>query len=121
MSPDCPAIHYNILVSNCGSCSTHTTVTCTDIPTNGSQCTLAVQTVVCGNITGNISDPINITYPLGMNNSDPTENPKVHNSDTNTVNIIYQFLSNGYDYQCSDLACNGTVVHSYLHVGHIYM
>ena len=54
--PDCPAIHYNIIASNCGSCLTttnHTTVTCTDVPTNGSNCTFVVQTVVCGYISGN--------------------------------------------------------------------
>ena len=41
---------YNILASNCGSCPTttnYTTVTCTDVPTNGSTCTFAVQAVVC--------------------------------------------------------------------------
>ena len=58
----CPAIHYNILASNCGSCPTtinDTTVTCTDVPTTGStSCNFAIQTVVCGNNTGNISDPI---------------------------------------------------------------
>ena len=48
VASDCPAIHYNINASNCGSCPTttnHTTVTCTDVPTNG-MCTFAVQTVV---------------------------------------------------------------------------
>ena len=58
VSPDCPAIHYNILASNYGSCPTttnHTTVTCTDVQTNISVCTFAIQTVVCGNITGNFS------------------------------------------------------------------
>ena len=66
VSPDCPrsSIHYNILASNCGSCPTttnHTTVTCTDVPIiNGSMCTFAVQTVVCGNITGNRSVPIRV-------------------------------------------------------------
>ena len=57
-SPDCPSIHYNILASKCGSCPTttnYTSVTCTDIPTDGSICTFAVQTVVCGNITGESS------------------------------------------------------------------
>ena len=56
--PDCPAIHYNILASNCGSCPTttsHTTVTCTDVPADSSMCTFAVQTVICGNITGESS------------------------------------------------------------------
>ena len=84
VAPDCPAIHYNILASNCGSCPTttnHTNVTCTDVPTNDSICTFAVQTVVCGNIAGNISDPINITLyttestvKTPMDRSYPTEN-----------------------------------------------
>ena len=64
VAPDCPAIHYNILASNCGSCPTttnHTNVTCTDVPTDGSTCTFAVQMEACGNITGNISDAMNVT------------------------------------------------------------
>ena len=72
--PDCPAIHYNILASNCGSCPTttnHTNVTCTDVPTNGGTCTFAVQTVACRNITGNASDPISINfYATELNNPD---------------------------------------------------
>ena len=58
---------YNILASNCGSCPTttnHTSVTCTDIPTNDSTCTFAIQTVVCTEdtdcITGNTSDLISV-------------------------------------------------------------
>ena len=61
VAPDCLAIHYNILASNCGSCpstTTHTIVTCTDVPTDGSMCTFALQTVVCRNIVGNSSDTI---------------------------------------------------------------
>ena len=57
-SPVCSATHYNIVASNCGSCPTttnHTIVTCTDTPTDGNMCTFAVQTVVCGNITGESS------------------------------------------------------------------
>ena len=74
VAPDCPAIHYKILASNCGSCpntTNHTTVTCTDVPINGSTCTFAVQTLVCGNIAGNMSDTISIylyrasTFVLG--------------------------------------------------------
>ena len=61
---ECPYldIYYNILASNCGSCPTttnHTTVTCTDVPINGSMCTFAVQTVICENI-GNLSDLVNV-------------------------------------------------------------
>ena len=78
VAPDCPAIHYNILASNCGSCPTitnHTTVTCTDVPTNGSTCTFAVQMVVCVNVAGNLSDPISIIltnsfYPADTSSTD---------------------------------------------------
>ena len=62
--PDCPVIHYNILASNCGSCSTttnHTNVTCTDLPTENSVCTLAIQTVLCGSLIGDKSDPVIVT------------------------------------------------------------
>ena len=66
VSPDCPgnSIHYNILASNCGSCPTttnHTTITCTDVPINGTTCSFAVQTVVCGNVTGNSTNPISVS------------------------------------------------------------
>ena len=69
VASDCPGIHYNILASNCGSCPTttsHTNFTCTDVPTNGSTCTFAVQTVVCGNMAGDLSKPLtfNITETL---------------------------------------------------------
>ena len=63
--PDCP-IDYNILSSNCGSCPTttnNTNVTCTDVPIDGSTCTFAVQSVVCGNLSANVSDSINVTAP----------------------------------------------------------
>ena len=58
---ECPDIHYKINASNCGNCPTttnHTTVTCTNVPTNGNTCTFAVQTIVCRNIFGNISEPV---------------------------------------------------------------
>ena len=92
VAPDCPAIHYNILTSNCGSCPTttnHTNVTCTDIPTDGSTCTLAVQTVSCGYITGNASDPISITLYTQTPTTDdlhvyPTGKLTTHSSDTAT-------------------------------------
>ena len=57
-SSGCPALHYNIMTSNCGSCPTttnHTNATCTDVPTDGSLCTFSVQTVVCGSIDGGIN------------------------------------------------------------------
>ena len=57
---DCSAtVHYNILASNCGSCpsiTNHTNVTCVNIPTDGSTCAFAVKLVICGNVTGNVSD-----------------------------------------------------------------
>ena len=74
VATDCHAIHYNILASNCGNCPTttnHTTVTCTDVPNNDNVCNFAVQTVVCGIITSNFSDPISINtcifYPTVTN------------------------------------------------------
>ena len=96
VAPDCPAIHYNILASNCGSCPTttnHTNVTCIDIPTDGSVCTIAIQTVVCGSVTGNSSSPVRVTFnPI----TEPTDtsifySSKDHdhsNSDTNIILII---------------------------------
>ena len=64
---DCLTLHYNILATNCGSCpttTTNTTVTCTDVPTDGSMCTFAVQTVVCGDIVGNMSTPFSVSLSL---------------------------------------------------------
>ena len=66
VSPDCPhsSIHYNILASNCGSCPTttnHTAVTCTDVPTDSTTCLFAVQTVACGNVAGNSTNPISVS------------------------------------------------------------
>ena len=73
------------------------------MPTDGSTCTFAIQTVVCGNITGNVSDPITITFYAtettlmvtlhsidnqDTNNSDITQIVDVHSSATNTVYII---------------------------------
>ena len=84
VAPDCPAIHYNILASNCGSCpktTNHTTVTCTDVH-NGSMCMLAVQTVVCGNITalGSLSKPLifNMTRTLNEMTSSKEGMHSVH-------------------------------------------
>ena len=63
----------------------HTNVICTNVQTNGSVCTFAVQAVACGNITGQLSNMIkisilsptvtesdnnNITFLLGMDNPD---------------------------------------------------
>ena len=62
VAPECPAIRYNIVASNCGSCPTttnHTTVTCTDVPSD-STCNFTVQTVFCGNTTSTSSDSVQI-------------------------------------------------------------
>ena len=104
VAPDCPAIHYNILASNCGSCPTttnHTTVTCTDVPANDSVCTFAVQTVVCGNITGDTSGPISIilyttepTISTSTGTIHPTGNQATHNSDTTETAGMYKSVIN---------------------------
>ena len=65
VTPNCPAVHYNILASNCGSCPTttnHTNVTCVNIPTDGSTCAFAVRVVICGNVTGNVSDKAQVVF-----------------------------------------------------------
>ena len=85
VSTTCPAIHYcnHILASNCGSCPTttnHTSVTCTDVPTYGSMCTFAVQTVGCGNITSNRSVSIRVNTGIVYNHTQTTCDSGVHNS-----------------------------------------
>ena len=79
VAADCPGVHYNILASNCGSCPTTTNyanVTCTDVPTENSVCTFAVQTVLCGTLIGNKSDPIRVhtTTPQERSNTDMCTN-----------------------------------------------
>ena len=79
--PDCPAIHYNILATNCGSCPTstnHTTVTCTDIPYDNSiiLCNFVVQTVMDENMIGGST-----TYEVEIKNIFMHESPYalIHN------------------------------------------
>ena len=77
-APDHSALRYDIITSNCGNCpntTTNTTAICTDVPTDGSVCTLAIQTVVCGNIIG---DPVNFTV---IPNSDINISPKGKNTE----------------------------------------
>lgn len=68
--PGCLGLHYNILSSKaCGSCPTNTTnntVTCMDLPiaTDGGTCIFAVQTTVCGDVVGNLSDPLSVITNL---------------------------------------------------------
>ena len=83
----CPIISYNILSSNCGSCPTttnHTNVTCTDVRTVTTTCQFAVQSVVCGHIAGNTSDPVDITFFRATTMHASTtllENQSTHNTD----------------------------------------
>ena len=57
----CDKVNHNIIAFNCGDCpatSISTTVTCTDVPRDGTLCRFAVQRVMCGNIAGNVSRPV---------------------------------------------------------------
>ena len=54
---DCTSIRY-IITFDCGYCPNTTAraeVVCTDITAIGSECTITIQTVVCGTLTGNIT------------------------------------------------------------------
>ena len=91
VDPDCPAISYNILSSNCGSCPTttnHTNVTCTDVfvPT-GNMCTFAVQTVSdrCGKIVGNTTNPILVQFTSSTN---PDTHTCVNQSSTISISSL---------------------------------
>jgi hypothetical protein len=121
VAPDCPTVHYNILASNCGSCPTttnHTNVTCTDIPTNDSICTIAIQTVVCGNITGDTSDPISITLyttesivRILTDSLYPTENHGTHDlSTTETMGMNNSPISRVYMYIIISFSCLATAL-----------
>ena len=66
VSSDCPAIQYHIMSDSCGDCgpnlTNQTQAMCyrpsTDNQTN---CTFALETVVCNNITGQGSTSISVT------------------------------------------------------------
>ena len=62
---NCSKVKYNIDHSNCGSCpntTTHTNITCTHITSSTLLgCMLTVQTVVCGNISGDWSNKISLS------------------------------------------------------------
>ena len=91
---------YNIHASNCGSCppaTNHTNVTCTDIPTNGSTCTLAVETVVCTEdtecTTGIESDSISIRL-LNTRSSHDTREHSLTDRDTMlTASVVFLVVS----------------------------
>ena len=75
-------------------------------------CTFAIQTVVCGTITGNISDPISITFyatepPVRtlMGSLHPTENQGTHDLSTvKTMGINNSATSKVYIISFSSLA-----------------
>ena len=86
VAPDCPAIRYNILASNCGSCPTttnHTIATCINVPSNGSTCAFAVQTVICEDVTGNKSDLVSIV----VKNTSSSHAEMHENSSTDTIRM----------------------------------
>lgn len=59
----CSETVYNIIASNCGSCpnsTTSTTATCRNVTTDGSVCSFAVQTTLCGNIFGQRSNEVTV-------------------------------------------------------------
>ena len=61
----CSNTAYNIIIaSNCGTCPTTTrnqTAECIDFVANGTVCTFAIQEVVCGNMSGPVSNTVNVT------------------------------------------------------------
>lgn len=66
---NCLALQYNIVASRCGICpiiTSHPIATCNNVEAIGQECRFAVQTVVCGNIVGNQSDPVVLTL-AGLN------------------------------------------------------
>ena len=62
----CDIVHYRVITSNCGVCSAtnittlYTRVLCTNLTTDGSICSFAVQTIVCNDVAGNVSEPIHV-------------------------------------------------------------
>ena len=65
---DCPSVYYSINSSNCGVCPenvTSTTVTCTDVYGDSNPitdvCVISIQSFVCDNIHGSISDIVTVS------------------------------------------------------------
>ena len=64
VASNCPSIQYQIVASNCGACPNTTLIneaTCTGSYTQlltSQQCSFAVVTVVCDNITGDVSNSV---------------------------------------------------------------
>ena len=101
-SSNCSAVHYNILSSNCGSCPTttnHTSVTCTGVPTGGNMCTFSVQTVVCGNLTGELSQVL-------LYNSDAPGRLKCFRNPAGHVYLLLLIHYRWYRIQDSSYLCS---------------
>ena len=79
VSTSCPGIHYRIVASNCGQCPEVTSkslVICNGNYShliNGLQCSFAVQTIICGDIVGDASVPVDVTMD-GVKQLYKTEN-----------------------------------------------
>ena len=59
----CQAIPYNIIASNCGICPTttnHTTVTCTDMPIDATNCHFALIPTICGRVSPSLSISLDV-------------------------------------------------------------
>ena len=62
----CDLVHYRFIASNCGTCSAtnittlYTTIFCTNLTMDGRVCSFAVQTIVCNDVAGNVSEPIHV-------------------------------------------------------------
>ena len=66
VDPTCSAVSYGVSATDCGnypSSTNLTTIVCSGIQLSGETqtCTLSVQSFVCGDITSNFSDPLNIS------------------------------------------------------------
>ena len=64
VASDCSDVQYRLYTSNCGVCpiaTVHTSVSCSHPIVDGRVCEFYAQSVVCGNITGNISNLATLT------------------------------------------------------------
>ena len=72
LGPNCASVQFAI-ISNCGNCpnmTSLTTVACSDVQllsTDAFTCSFQVKSVLCGNIVGNLSAPVNaILKSMGL-------------------------------------------------------
>ena len=109
---NCSATRYNIIADRCGArcpnTTTHNTITCTGWTITRSPCTFsfALQTVVCEDITGNMSNPL-IIILKGIDKHSLVINYTSHSPDrtagTNVVRYTSLFSYNRITgkYQCT--------------------